>query len=220
VGYAGKWRERERACELRAQAWTLQAIADELGVSKGSVSVWVRNIDFVPRPRNRGRRSDKPHPLHVEKLAQIERCRAEAEQLIGELSEREFLVFGLALYLGEGAKTEASGLGLANTSGPVMVSFVRWLRHFFEIDESRLRVRLYLHDDLDVDAATAYWSALLRIPEQQFHRPYRPQRKTNPGHRQSKHEFGCATVRFSDITLHRRVMALVEAVTSAVAIPG
>ena len=37
MGYGGKFVERERARELRAQSWTLQEIADELGVAKGSV---------------------------------------------------------------------------------------------------------------------------------------------------------------------------------------
>jgi transcriptional regulator with XRE-family HTH domain len=48
MGYGGKSVERERARELRAQSWTLQEIADELGVAKGSVSVWVRDVEFTP----------------------------------------------------------------------------------------------------------------------------------------------------------------------------
>lgn len=78
MGNAGKVEERARARELRAQAWTLTEIAEELRVSKGSVSAWVRDVDFVPKPRNRGHASQHPHPLHVRKLAEIERCRVEA----------------------------------------------------------------------------------------------------------------------------------------------
>lgn len=106
MGNGGKHIERHRARELRAEAWTLQEIADELGVSKGSVSVWVRDVEFVPKPRNRGHASHKPHPLHVRKLAEIERCRVEADALIGRLSSRDLTMFCLALYAGEGSKTE------------------------------------------------------------------------------------------------------------------
>ena len=56
MGYGGKWVERERARELSAESWTLLEIAQELGVSKASVSVWVRDVEFVPKPRNRGHR--------------------------------------------------------------------------------------------------------------------------------------------------------------------
>ena len=79
MGYGGKWRERERARELRAQAWTLQEIADELGVAKGTASVWVRDVEFTPKPRNRGAAGQRPHPMHLAKLAELDRCREEAE---------------------------------------------------------------------------------------------------------------------------------------------
>ena len=92
MGYGGKVAERVRARELRARAWTLDEIADELGVSKSSVSVWVRDVEFSPKPRNRGHRSHKP----------------------------------------------------------------------------QLRVRLYLHEGLDLDAAERYWSEVLAIPRDQF----------------------------------------------------
>jgi Homeodomain-like domain len=43
--------ERERARDLRAQAWTISEIAAELGVCRSSVSVWVRDVDFEEAPR-------------------------------------------------------------------------------------------------------------------------------------------------------------------------
>jgi transcriptional regulator with XRE-family HTH domain len=213
MGNAGKWRERERARELRARSWTLQEIADELGVAKGSVSVWVRDVEFTPQPRNRGHGPPRPHPMRVAKLAEIARLERDAVDQIGTLSERELLVFGLALYLGEGAKTEKSGVALANTSPEVMVAFLRWFRRFFDVDEARLRARIYLHEGLDIAAATTYWSDLLRIPAAQFHRPYRAVSRGGP----SKHPMGCVTVRYSDASTRRRVMAMMMAVTSAVA---
>jgi hypothetical protein len=45
-------------------------------------------------------------------------------------------------------------------SDPRMIAFYcAWLRRFFEIDETRLRVRLYLHEGLDLGASVTYWSA-------------------------------------------------------------
>jgi hypothetical protein len=163
MGYAGKVTEQRRARELRAQSWTLQDIATELGVSKSSVSLWVRDVEFVPRPRNRGYGSMKPHPSHVAKLAEIERCRREGLGRIGQLSQREFLVLGLALYAGEGSKSRGE-VRFANSDPRMLVVFLAWLRRFFDIDESRLRMRLYLHNDLDLDAAVEFWSELTGIP--------------------------------------------------------
>ena len=119
MGYGGKVAERRRARELRAQAWTLDEIARELGVAKSSVSVWVRDVDFVPRPRNRGHRSHRPHPMHLAQLAEIERCRVEAVELIGAVSERDLLMFGLALYAGEVSKRDGE-LRFANSNPSFM----------------------------------------------------------------------------------------------------
>jgi hypothetical protein len=44
VGYRGKVKEQERARALRAQNRTLVDIAETLGVSKSSVSLWVRDV--------------------------------------------------------------------------------------------------------------------------------------------------------------------------------
>jgi transposase len=56
MGYRGKVAEQERARELRAEAWALVEIANELGVSKSSVSLWVRDVEFTPNPRRASRR--------------------------------------------------------------------------------------------------------------------------------------------------------------------
>ena len=74
MGYRGKLEERERARHLRARAWTLREIADELGVAKSSMSVWVRDVPFDATSRRSAvtrrypRGSD--HPLRRRKLAQ------------------------------------------------------------------------------------------------------------------------------------------------------
>lgn len=217
MGYGGKVAEQQRARELRADAWTLAEIAAELGVAKSSVSLWVRDIDFTPKPRNRGHRSMKPHPMHVAKLAEIERCRQEGIERIGTLSEREFLVLGLALYAGEGGKTNGE-IRFANSDPRMIVTFATWLRHFFEIDESRLRMRLYLHADLDVESAIAYWSALVEVPATQFAKPYRA--VADATLRRNRHIHGCPAISYCSTAIHRRVMGMISAVLCTSAFPG
>ena len=216
MGYGGKLAEQQRARELRAQSWTLQDIATELGVSKSSVSLWVRDVDFVPRPRRRARRP-RASSLRLHKLAEIESMDRAGLAEIGTLSEREFLLFGVALYRGEGFKGDGL-VGLANTDPSVLLAFVTWLRRFFVVDETRLRVRLYLHAGLDLDAAECFWSELLDIPLAQFRKPYRAVVDTTRRH--AKHPMGCPAVTYSCSRTHRRVMGLVRALSSKAALPG
>lgn len=217
MGYGGKYVERERARELRARSWTLQDIATELGVAKGSVSVWVRDVEFTPKPRNRGHPGHQPHPLRVKKLAEIEQCRAEAEAEYSHMSVDQLDSFALGLYAGEGAKTPGA-VSMANTNPLLLRLFVDWLRRNFEIDEDRLRARLYLHEGLDLEAATAYWSAAISIPERQFQRPYRA--VADPSRRRTKHERGCLTIVYHCSVTRRRVMAPVAAISSRFDLPG
>jgi hypothetical protein len=91
-------------------------------------------------------------------LAEIDRLLAEGRARIGRLSEREFLVAGVALYAGEGSKQDGR-VRFVNSDPRMVVFFCSWLRHFYEVDESRLRLVLYLHQGLDLSAAIAYWSA-------------------------------------------------------------
>ncbi len=158
--------ERERARELRAESWTLAEIGAELGVAKSSVSVWVRDVDFTPRPRSTARRRG-PNVLQRRKAAEIEQLREEGRRRIGLLSEREFLVAGAALYAGEGSRRDGM-VAFVNSDPRMVLFFCQWLRRFFEIDEYRLRARLHLHEDLDLVAATRFWSDLLAIPVSGF----------------------------------------------------
>jgi hypothetical protein len=144
-------------------------------------------------------------------LRGIDSLLAEGRRRVGRLSEREFLVAGAALYWGEGAKTDGC-VKLANSDPGLIEFFLRWLRHFFAVDESRLRVWLYLHRGLDLGAANAFWSELTQIPLTQFGKPYRA--VADPSIRRAKHPLGCPAVSYSCSRTHRGVMGLVEALLS------
>jgi hypothetical protein len=217
MGYGGKYVERQRARELRAQSCTLNEIAHELGVSKASVSVWVRDVEFTPRPRTGGHPAGPTHPLRVKKQAEVERCHQEAIEFIGEVSDRDRLMYALALYAGEGAKGGDKIL-FANSDPDLVRVFLGWFRHQFELDESRLRMRLYLHEDLDLDCALAFWKDVTNIPISQFQKPYRAE--ADHTLRGNRHVYGCVGVQYCSTLLHRRVMGMIAAVTSSLVNPG
>jgi len=146
MGYRGKTVEQERARELRADGWTYAEICTELGVSRSSVSLWVRDIPideeevWAKRVRKNKRfgAQRRRNTFELRKLAEIERIHTEARERLGRLSEREFLVTGIARYAGEGAKTDGA-VKFANSDPRMIVVFLAWLRRFFPVDESRLR---------------------------------------------------------------------------------
>jgi hypothetical protein len=181
-------------------------IAAELGVARSSVSLWTHDVPFTPGPR-RGRRRG-PNVLQRRKEAEIADMLELGREWIGELSDKEFLVAGAALYAGEGSKS-AGAVQFANSDPRMMAFFAFWLRTFFTIDEPRLRMRIYLHQGLDLDAAVRFWSDTVQVPPEQFRAAYRA--VPDPSIRLSKHEHGCAYLWYSCTRTHRQVMGLVAA---------
>jgi hypothetical protein len=216
MGYRGKVREQNEARRLRAEGKTLVEIADALQVSKSSASVWVRDVAFVPSARRTGGRRRR-HPWHEARLRSIQQLDVVGRHLVGELGWKAFLIGGVALYGGEGSKTDGT-VAFANTDPAMVEFFCTWLRTVFCIDESRLRIAVYLHQGLDINKAEAFWSSLTGVPRQQFIKPYRA--VADPTIRTNKHAYGCAYVRYCCVEVHRSIMGLVRALLSSTAYSG
>jgi transcriptional regulator with XRE-family HTH domain len=216
MGYRGKLVEQEEARRLRAGGMTMPDIAARLGVSKGSVSLWTRDVPFAAGPR-RPPAARTPNRLQRAKQAEIEALLVAGRERIGPLTDRDLLIAGAALYAGEGAKADGR-VKLANSDPRMIDLHLRWLRRFFAVDESRLRVHLYLHEGLDLDRAVDFWSSATRIPPGQFSRPYRA--VPDVGIRHNKHEHGCPSIVYSCASTHRAVMGLVAALLGSDDLPG
>jgi hypothetical protein len=216
VGYRGKVREQNEARRLRAEGKTLLEIAEALHVSKSSASNWVRDVAFIPSARRTGARR-RYHPWREGKLRSIQQLDVFGRHLIGELGTKAFLAAGVALYAGEGSKTDGM-VAFANTDPAMVAFFCAWLRTVFSIDESRLRVAVYLHQGLDISAAEDFWSSVTGVPRQQFNKPYRA--VADPTIRTNKHAHGCAYVKYSCSEVHRSIMGLVRALLSSTAYSG
>lgn len=208
MGYRGKLEERAAARRLRADGWTMPDIAAELGVSRSSVSLWTRDVVVVDARTRRSPVKRGPNRLERAKAAEIAALRLAGRATIGALADRDLLIAGTALYAGEGAKTDGK-VKLANSDHRMIALHCAWLRRFFDIDESRLRVQLYLHAGLDLHAAVQHWVEVTAIPESQFTRPYRA--APDAGIRHNKHVHGCPAVVYCCSRTHRKVMGVVDA---------
>jgi hypothetical protein len=174
------------------------------------VSLWVRDIPVeIRRGKPTARRR---HPLHLAKLAEIAACDRRGAERVGQLSEQAFFAAGVALYAGEGTKRDG-GVEFANADPTLIAFFCAWLRESYAIDEQRLRVRVYLHDGLDLDAAEKFWSEVTKVPRTQFRSSYRA--KADVTIRHTRHEHGCAYVRYGCVHTHRQIMGSVRALLSS-----
>jgi hypothetical protein len=150
-------------------------------------------------------------PGQVKEQEQARALRAEGHTL-ADIAAKLGVAKSSASLWGEGSKGEGE-VNFANSDPEMVRFFCAWLRRFFEVDEKRLRVRVYLHLGLDLDAVEQFWSELTQVPRSQFRKPYRA--VPDPSIRRNKHEYGCAYVRYTCTKTHRQVMGLVRALLSS-----
>src|SRR5262249_15581547 len=104
---------RARALELRREGASLNEIVAELGVAKSTASIWVRAIRLDP-DNHRERQLVNVRRLHerrwgehrAQKVAIRRLTTDEGFAIVGELSEREVILLGAAIYWCEGAKSK------------------------------------------------------------------------------------------------------------------
>ena len=169
-----------QARELRERGLDYEEIAGALGVSKSSVSLWVRDM---PRPerlsyeecRKRSAEGSRQY-WEVERPAreaQREAVRAAAAGQIGVLSKREILIAGAIAYWCEGAKSKPyhrqERVVFINSDPGLIEFFLRFLREA-GVEPNRLRFRVHIHETADVAAAEQFWCSVTAADPGQFQR--------------------------------------------------
>jgi hypothetical protein len=174
---------REKSRALRKQGLSYNEIAAKLGVSKSSISLWVRDL---PRPEFR--------PMSYETFrerqsagvrrwwaaerrireTQREAARAAAAAEIGQLNDREVVIAGAIAYWCEGAKNKPhrrSDQVLFMNSDPALIRFFLRFLDTAGIERDSLRCRVSIHESADVAAAQQFWQHITGLEATQFRPP-------------------------------------------------
>lgn len=110
----------------------------------------------------------------IQKRVKIENekeMHSKGKKEIGELTQKEFFIAGIALYWAEGFKNKHEHrLGFCN-SDPAMIKFyVTWLEKNLGINKKNLVIRLTLNQSYKdkAEEIQKYWSKIVKIPLRQF----------------------------------------------------
>ena len=197
--------ERAKARELRLQGLDYNRIAAELGVSKGSVSLWVRDL---PRPESlsyeecRRRAAEgvrrywaAERPIRE---AQREAARVAAAAQIGALNDREILIAGAIAYWCEGAKNKPYRRGdqvIFMNSDPALIRFYMRFLAVAGIERDRLRCRVQIHESADAEAAQQFWLEVTGLDTAQFRRPALKRHNPKTVRKNTGHDYhGCLRI--------------------------
>lgn len=170
--------QRTRARELRSQGYDYKKIAAELGVSKGSVSLWVRDLPTPARlsyEECRKRSADGVRRYWEKEREAREQLRssvsAAAAAEIGSLTDREILIAGSIAYWCEGAKSKPhrrSERVVFINSDPRLITFFLGFLDAAGVSRDDLIYRVYIHESADTAAAEQFWLDLTDARPDQF----------------------------------------------------
>ena len=170
--------DKRLALELRKQGKSYSEIKSSIGVSKSTLSYWLR--DF-PLPEARIRELRDWNQKRIEHYRQtrsktkedrLNRTYFKQKKIIFPFSKRDLFIAGLFLYWGEGSKTRIGELQVANTDPAVPRFFIYWTTKFLRLDKSKIRVHLHLYSDMNTEKEIEFWSKTLEVPKPQFTKPY------------------------------------------------
>ncbi|MFJ4281752.1 hypothetical protein [Streptomyces massasporeus] len=168
---------RDKARELRLQGWTYDQIQVELGCSKSSISLWVRDL---PKPE-RKRTPEEASAIARRGWASTLRLRDEkrqhtkevAKQAVGTLSPRELFLVGVGLYWAEGGKDKPydrrENVCFVNSDPGMIEVFLAWL-DLLGVERERLRFTVMIHESADVAGAERYWADLVGADRSAFNK--------------------------------------------------
>ena len=149
----------------------LRAIAEQLGVSKASVSLWVRDIELTPDQqaallaKNPARNGQ-----HLGMRVRRERCREQriaAQQHGRDLARQRDPehIAGCMLYWAEGSKSR-NVAQFVNADADLLHTFLAFLRSSYLVPDDRVAfsVNCFLGNGLSLEEIHGWWLARLGLP--------------------------------------------------------
>jgi hypothetical protein len=214
--------DRRKAIELRKQGKTYNEIRSTLDLSKSTLSGWLSDY-----PLTDGQLKALSKNVKLRRGVATEKCRLTKKKKrelrilntykreksgLLPLNERELYLIGLFLYWGEGRKTLYHSLSLSNTDPAVVKFYFYWLTNILKIPVAKIKVFLHLYSDMDVKKTINFWSTELKIPKEQFNKPYIKESKRSRID-QKGYGYGTCNLAVNNILLKERVMLGIRAIS-------
>ena len=160
-----KSEEKQLARELRRRGYSDNEILERVNVSRGTLSLWLRDIeltgDQIERLQERlgGGRETFILSMRARRDARWAEYHREAEEEYAALSQDPAFMFGPALDIGEGRKTRQNELCITNCDPRVIQCTLRFFLTI-GIALEAMRCAIHIHPGLPKDAAEAYWQKM------------------------------------------------------------
>ena len=214
--------DRRKATELRLAGATFTHIKESIGVSKSTLSSWLKNIqlseDQIKKITGdaKSQRIERYIKTTKERRQKIFEnfCKIERDTLL-PLSKRELYIAGLFLYLGEGAKSDWWRVIISNSNPDVIKFSIFWLTNVLKVPRAKLKIQVHLYTDMDIEQELKYWRQITSLRRNQFMKPYI---KKTSSKRIDHSSFGHGTcnVYLGNVNLKHKILAGIRVILESV----
>lgn len=203
---------KNQAKALRKKGYSLNEIANQLGIAKSTSSLWTRHIqlDAQAKKRLKQRRVYGQYKASQTWKKKREERRQkynnQAKQLLSKINHNKSLaqLACALLYWAEGSKGKEA-IRFTNSNPQMINTFMNLLRIGFNTDEKKLKALVHIHQYHDEKKIISYWSKITKIPTNQFYNSYQ---KPHTGTRKRQHYKGCICIHYQDLNVARQIKAI------------
>ncbi|MBI1866641.1 MAG: helix-turn-helix domain-containing protein [Candidatus Staskawiczbacteria bacterium] len=211
--------KRAKALVLRKQEMSYSQIKEILGVSKSTLSYWLRNYPLSKKRINELRGNNEKR---IERYRETRRKTKEKrlkefyikqKGKIFPLNKRELFLTGLFLYWGEGSKTMSKEVAVSNTDPSVIVFFIKWINSAFKISKDKLKFSIHLYNDMNVNEEISFWAKTLHVSKNQFLKPYIKDTSSLRINQKGGFGHGTCNARLSNARLSEQILMAIKAIS-------
>lgn len=221
-----KFFEKEKAIKLRKKGYSYSEILKSVGVSRSTLSEWLRHITIsntqIDRLRFKNEKARKLGSIALKnhRIARSEQIIKQSIAEIGNIDINTLRIIGATLYWAEGSKQnehEPSKELIFTNSDPKMIRiYLLWLIKCLSVNIDDIKFEIYIHETYNKTSSelSRYWSGVTGFASDKLTKIYFKNNKVNSYRKNKGEEYNGVlriTVRKST-DINRKVMGWVEGV--------
>jgi hypothetical protein len=150
---------KDNAIKLRTEGYTYSYIAEKTGLAKSTLSHHLAHIPYAPNTytlkQSTRAQLQSAKTKNSQKQSRIKDAQKEAVKEFNKLSKRDIFIAGIALYAGEGSKTQ-NLVRLVNADSKVIRFFITWL-NLLGVNNNHIMLRVHGYPDMNQFEAESFW---------------------------------------------------------------
>lgn len=222
---------KSEATKLRLKGYSYSEIRNKLGIPKSTLSGWFK--DLVLSEKAQGRLKAR-HGIGTEILIRRNKMQthtarqravkmqSEGVDKIRNLTKREMMLIGAALYWGEGYKKlavrngkeiTAHNISFTNADPSMVHMFVRFLVEVLNVDKSKILIDVRLYPHMSESKTLDYWLHVSGLPKESMRNPtYQVSVSSKRRMPYNRLSYGTARIQVNDTKKFHLLLGMIEGV--------